>query len=60
MDEGNLLSTAQVALWLGVHQKTVYNLIRTDNLPAIRVGGCWRFTEESITRYIQARKQNHG
>lgn len=43
-----LLDVQQVARRLGLHPMTVYRLVRTHKLPGIRVGGRWRFREESL------------
>jgi excisionase family DNA binding protein len=41
-DERRLLTSGQVAGRLAVSKQTVYRLVATDDLPAIRLGGAGR------------------
>jgi excisionase family DNA binding protein len=43
-----LLSAADVAAWLNVNIETVYDLIAKHQLPAIKIGGQWRFEEAQV------------
>jgi len=43
-----LLTVKEVAALLRVSPQTVYKLIAAKQLPAIRVGGTWRFDPERI------------
>ncbi len=43
-----LLTTDEVAELLRVHPKQVYRLIRSDGLPARKVGGEWRFLRREV------------
>ncbi len=52
-----LLTVPDVANHLRVNTDTVYRLIRTDDLPAIKVGRQWRFVESDIERWMQDRTQ---
>jgi len=45
------LTTADVTATLRVTPDTVYRLIRTGDLPAVRVGGQWRFRETDLTTW---------
>ena len=45
-----LLTTADVAEIMRVNAETVYSLIRNDCLPALKVGGQWRFRQSDICR----------
>lgn len=50
-----LLTAADVAKLLRVHVETVYSLIATQGLPAIKVGKRWRFEEDKIRAWIESR-----
>jgi excisionase family DNA binding protein len=47
-----LLTTQQVARWLGVSSRTVCLWAECSELPALKVGRQWRFRREGIARWI--------
>jgi excisionase family DNA binding protein len=50
-----LLSAADVAAWLKLNVETVYDLIAHHQLPAIKVGGQWRFEEAQVRAWLMHR-----
>ena len=50
-----LISTARVAEKLSVSGRTVRNLLKAGELPALRVGRCLRFREEDVDAFIGRR-----
>jgi len=34
--------------YLQLKEKTVYNLVKSGKLPALKIGGQWRFSKESL------------
>jgi len=51
-----VLTLGEVAKFLHVHPSTVYRLLKRQNIPAFRVGSDWRFSQESIERWIKERE----
>ena len=51
----DLLTTSQVQDKLRVDRTTIYRMVEDGRLPAIRVGKQWRFQEDEIERWLQAR-----
>ena len=49
------LTAAEVATLLNVNVETVYALIRSDGLPAARVGRRWRFSKPKVLAWFEAR-----
>jgi excisionase family DNA binding protein len=49
-----MLSTRQVAEYLGIHEKQVYRLLRQGRLPGTRVTGRWVFSRRLVTEWIEA------
>lgn len=49
-----LLTVAEVADLFRVSSMTVYRLIRTGELPAVRVGRSYRVREDDLQSYLQA------
>lgn len=46
------MSIKDVAEWLNVDYKTIYRLIRQDELPAAKVGGVYRINKADVEQYI--------
>ena len=49
-----LLTAAEVASQLRVSTMTVYRLIRSGELPAVRVGRNYRVREDELVAYLEA------
>ena len=49
----NLLTTEEVAEKLKVTKYTVYSLIKSGKLPALRIGRSFRIHEEELNDYLQ-------
>src|SRR5262245_48585359 len=50
----DLLTTNQVQTLLRVDRTTIYRLVESGRLPAIRVGKQWRFSRPDIERWLQS------
>ncbi len=46
------LTTEEVIDFLRVNARTVYRLIQTGDLPAVRVGRQWRFRRNDLERWL--------
>jgi excisionase family DNA binding protein len=55
MDE--LLDIASVAAYLGVSERTVYNRVRSGDLPAIKVGRLWRIRASDLEAWLSGAAQ---
>jgi excisionase family DNA binding protein len=53
-DEG-FLTTEEVLDYLQVNLRTVYRLIKTKRIPAVRVGRQWRFKKSDIDAWLEGR-----
>jgi len=49
--EKRLLTIKEVAAYLQVSQTTIYRLVRRSQIPALKLGGDWRFNIESIDNW---------
>ncbi len=56
----SVLTIKQIAEYLHVTERTIYNLLQRGELPGFKVGVAWRFRKEDIDRWIQKnmKKQN--
>ena len=53
-------TVAEVARVLRVSSMTVYRLINSGQLPAVRVGKSYRLREEDVNRYLSERLPEAG
>jgi putative molybdopterin biosynthesis protein len=51
---GDMLTTREVAKYLGIHEKQVYRLLRQRRLPGTRITGRWIFSRRLVTEWIEA------
>jgi excisionase family DNA binding protein len=51
-----LLTLDEVAEYLNVDKFTVYRLVGQRQLPAFKVGGQWRFSQEMLEAWLIAQK----
>ena len=51
---GDMMSTKEVAGYLGVHEKQVYALIKSKRIPSTRVTGKWVFPRKLIDEWIES------
>ena len=42
--------------YLNVSRTTLYNLIKAKNIPAIKLGGQWRFRRERLVKGLDIKK----
>jgi excisionase family DNA binding protein len=54
-----VMTVNELADFLRVHRSTVYRLLKTNSLPAFRVGSDWRFNTETVNEWMQ-RKQGRN
>jgi excisionase family DNA binding protein len=52
---GALLTVAEVAAGMRVSNMTVYRLIKSGELPAVRVGKGYRIRESELQRFLEDR-----
>jgi excisionase family DNA binding protein len=47
-----MMTVRDVARYLRVHDITIYRMVNSGRLPAVRVGRVWRFRREDIDRWL--------
>lgn len=50
------ISTADLLGCLHINRRTIYRLIKSGNLPAVRIGGQWRFRRSDLTAWIDRQR----
>jgi excisionase family DNA binding protein len=53
MSEAKFLTIAEVAAMMRVSKMTVYRLVHSEELPAVRVGRSFRVTEDDVNEYLR-------
>ncbi len=53
MSDATFLTVAEVATMMRVSKMTVYRLVHSGELPAIRVGRSFRVTEHDVDDYLR-------
>ena len=53
-DKGKFLTVAEVAEIMRVSKMTVYRLVHSDELPAVRVGRSFRVNETAVNEYLES------
>jgi len=53
ISEVKFLTIAEVAAMMRVSKMTVYRIVHSGELPAVRVGRSFRVTEKDVDEYIQ-------
>lgn len=54
MADVRFLTVAEVATALRVSKMTVYRLVHSGDLPAVRVGRSFRVPEQAVQEYLQS------
>jgi len=54
-DRVPLLSSAEVANWLGISQRTVCLWAELGEIPGFKLGHQWRFSETEVRKWLGAR-----
>jgi excisionase family DNA binding protein len=52
-----VMTLAEVADFMHVHQSRVYRLLKHHQIPAFKLGSDWRFNQESIERWVSEREK---
>jgi len=56
MNQPKLLSTDEASKILGISTRTVKTYAGRGRLQAQKIAGAWKFTEESLTRFLKGEK----
>jgi excisionase family DNA binding protein len=62
MDKDNLpsiMTIAEVAAYLGLHELTVRRLAREGAIPALKLGRQWRVKRDLLEKWIEKRSLHH-
>ncbi len=57
MNQNQLMTIDEVAQYLRVKKRTVYDWLKKDKIPAIKTVGQWRFKKETIDSWLEAQQR---
>ena len=55
-NENTLMGPAEVAKYLGVTERTLYQWAQSGKVPALKVGSVWRFRRNEIDRWLESNR----
>lgn len=55
--ESDIITIKEVAEYLRIKEKTVYDLAAKGKIPGFKVGGSWRFDRKDIEKWIEKQKK---
>jgi excisionase family DNA binding protein len=55
-----LMTIDEIADYLKVKKRTVYDWVKKGKIPAIKTVGQWRFKREKIDQWLEAQNQGGG
>lgn len=58
MDNAEIFTIKELALYLKLAEKTAYRLASDGKLPGFKVGGAWRFRKTEVDRWIKEQEHN--
>ncbi len=59
MDNAEIFTIKELALYLKLAEKTAYRLASDGILPGFKVGGAWRFRKAEVDRWIKEQELNN-
>ena len=55
------LTPKEAGLYLKVHVRTIYSLVKNGLIPALKVGKRWRFKKDTLEEWLSGRRiTNNG
>jgi excisionase family DNA binding protein len=55
-----IMTTKEVAEYLKLHEVTICKYAGEGAIPAIKIGGVWRFEKEALDKWIAGGQNNRG
>ncbi len=53
MNSDEILNINQVAKYIGIHKITLYRLIKSEKIPAFKIGRQWRFKKKLLDKWME-------
>ena len=56
--EKEIFSIEEAEEYLGIKKRTLYKLAKSGSIPAVKIGGQWRFSKYRLDSLFQSGKDN--
>ena len=53
-----IMTPKEAAKYLGFHLVTIYRLLKKKEIPAVKIGGQWRFKKDILDAWLVDRMKN--
>ena len=57
MIASELMTIGDLAIYLKVSRRTIYEWLKTNKIPALKLVGQWRFKKEKIDAWLENKSQ---
>lgn len=57
IDVGDVLTMAELSIYLKIPKSTLYKIVREGKVPSQKVGRHWRFHKQAIDRWLAASEE---
>lgn len=54
-ERSQIMTPKEAAKYLGLHLVTIYRLLKKSEIPAVKIGGQWRFKKDILDDWISGR-----
>lgn len=58
--DSDIMTLKGTAKYLGLHAMTLYTLARKGKVPAVKLGGQWRFKKATLDEWLEIRMRKHA
>jgi len=59
MNIGGLMTIDELAMYLKVTRRTIYDWLKHNKIPALKLVGQWRFKKDKIDAWLDNQSQPH-
>jgi excisionase family DNA binding protein len=53
-----MYSVKEIAIMLGLSERTIFRLMKAGKIQAVRIGGQWRIPRSEVEKYIKVEVKN--
>ncbi len=54
-----MLTIRELANYLSLSERTIYRLIEEGTIPALKIGGQWRFEQKTLDKWVATEISDH-
>jgi len=58
--KNEILTVEELAKYLKISERTIYELLKKKEIPAFKIGATWRFKKDLIDRWIEKKAEEES